>query len=159
MKQLTKPVYKIKNIEENTIDMVRPATSRVTSSQICVAYLREKWEPRTMQSHESVYALYLNSKAEVIFFVKINKGSYMQTTFDLREVMQYAFNIHSDYIIVAHNHPCGKPDPSQADIELTKKIAEAFSMVDLFLLDHIVLTEREYFSFKDAGILPKGGYN
>ncbi len=56
-------------------------------------------------------------------------------------------------MIIAHNHPSGTLIPSQADLNLTKKIAEAGKLLDIALLDHIILTEGSYYSFRDEGDL------
>lgn len=56
-------------------------------------------------------------------------------------------------IIVCHNHPSGKLVPSEADKQLTQKIKEAGITLDIKLLDHLIITEKAYFSFADDGIL------
>ena len=56
-------------------------------------------------------------------------------------------------IIVAHNHPSGKLSASKADIQLTKKIKESGSTLDIKLLDHLIITQKDYFSFVDNGLL------
>jgi len=133
--------------------------AREDGPKICEEYIREWWEAGTMQRHERVYAIYLNRKFQIVYTTQICKGSHRETSFDLRETMLNAFNLNADYIIIAHNHPNGSTEPSDADIQITKKIAEAFRMVDLFLVDHLILTQEDCFSFKTAGILPKPGYN
>ena len=56
-------------------------------------------------------------------------------------------------IIVCHNHPSGKLTPSVADKEITQKIKDAGRTLDIKLLDHLIITEKSYFSFADDGIL------
>jgi DNA repair protein RadC len=71
----------------------------------------------------------------------------------IRLVFKRALELASVGIIVCHNHPSGKLQPSNADKQLTQKIKEAGSTLDIKLLDHLIITEKEYFSFADENLL------
>lgn len=125
----------------------------LTNSIQCEEYLRNIWEKNTIQIHERVYAVYLNHTGERVFHALINKGSYSSTNFDRREAMQYALNVHSNHIVIAHNHPNGDCEPSEQDIITTREVYKAFGSFDIYLVDSIILTHDNYFSFKDNGLL------
>ena len=72
---------------------------------------------------------------------------------DIRLLFKKALKLSAVGIIVAHNHPSGKLKPSTSDIQLTNKIKEAGVTLDIKLLDHLIITEKAYFSFADEGIL------
>jgi len=71
----------------------------------------------------------------------------------VRVLFQTALEQKEVGIILAHNHPSGKLKPSDADIQITKKIKEAGKVMDIQLLDHLIITEYSYYSFADEGIL------
>lgn len=125
----------------------------MTNSADCEAYLRKIWERGTIQSHERVYAVYLNERGEREMHKCICKGSYSGTSFDLREVVHYAMANHLDYVVIAHNHPSGNCMPSKEDLDITRKIYNTLCTLDIKLIDHIIITHDNYYSFKDSGII------
>ena len=72
---------------------------------------------------------------------------------DVRLVYKRALELAAVGIIVCHNHPSGKLQPSAADKQLTSKIKAAGITLDIKLLDHLIITEKAYFSFADQGLL------
>lgn len=72
---------------------------------------------------------------------------------DPRIVFRYALEFNATSIILAHNHPSGSLTPSQSDKLLTQKLKQAGLSLDIKLLDHLIITEKEYFSFADEAIL------
>ncbi|MFY0602949.1 MAG: JAB domain-containing protein [Flavobacteriaceae bacterium] len=103
---------------------------------------------------EHFYALYLNNKNEVIGYHLISIGGITATMVDIRILLQGALLCNSvGMILIFHNHPSGKTNPSKADIALTEKISKACETIDLKLLDHIIITEDSYYSFADNGEL------
>ena len=103
--------------------------------------------------HEEFWVLYLNNSNTVLAKQQISKGGLTQTTVDVRLVFKKAIELFGVGIIICHNHPSGKLQPSQADIQLTQKIKDAGMSLDIQLLDHLIITEKTYFSFADEGIL------
>lgn len=100
-----------------------------------------------------MYAFYLNDKYQIIYHRLLNIGNHKETNFDSRTATECALFIHSNNIIIAHNHPSGIVTPSQKDIEVTKRLVAFYSVLDINLVDHIILTADDYFSFRDAGLL------
>jgi len=103
--------------------------------------------------HEEFWVLFLNNANKVIAKSQISKGGLTATIVDVRLVFKRALEIASVGIIVCHNHPSGKLQPSNADKHLTQKIKEAGNTLDIKLLDHLIITEKAYFSFADEGLL------
>ena len=103
--------------------------------------------------HEEFWVLYLNNANKILFKAQLSKGGMTETLVDVRIVFKIAFEQNAAAIILVHNHPSGKLQPSDADIKLTKKIQNAGKQLDIPILDHIIVTEHAYFSFIDEGIL------
>jgi len=103
--------------------------------------------------HEEFWILYLNNSNKVIRNGQISKGGITSTLVDLRLVFKEALQIGAVGIILAHNHPSGTLKPSQADIHLTKKLKMAGDSLDIKVLDHLIVTEKAYFSFADENML------
>ena len=102
--------------------------------------------------HEEFWVLYLNNSNKVIHKSQISKGGITGTVVDNRMVFKTAFEYHATSIILCHNHPSGKLQASDPDLHLTKKLKLAGQTLDVLVLDHIIITEFGYLSFKDSGI-------
>jgi DNA repair protein RadC len=103
--------------------------------------------------HEEFWVLFLNNSNKVVAKSQISKGGLTATIVDIRLVFKRALELASVGIIVCHNHPSGKLQPSNADKNLTQRIKEAGITLDIKLLDHLIITEKAYFSFADEGLL------
>ena len=103
--------------------------------------------------HEEFWVLFLNNSNKVLAKQQISKGGLTATLVDVRLLFKKALELVSVAIIVCHNHPSGKLQPSNADKQLTQKIKEAGTTLDIKLLDHLIITQKAYFSFADEGIL------
>ncbi|SDW40883.1 RadC family protein [Aequorivita viscosa] len=103
--------------------------------------------------HEEFWILYLNNSNKVIKSGQLSKGGITGTLVDVRLVFKEALQIGAVGIILAHNHPSGTLKPSHADIQLTKKLKIAGDGLDIKVLDHIIVTEKAYFSFADENML------
>lgn len=99
--------------------------------------------------HEEFWVLYLNNSNKVLAKSQISKGGITGTVVDKRLIFKIAFENNATSIILTHNHPSGKLEPSQADIEITKELKLAGKQLDVRVLDHIIITEHGYFSFAD----------
>ncbi len=102
--------------------------------------------------HEEFWVLFLNNSNKVVAKRQISKGGLTGTIVDVRLLFKRALEFVSVAIIVCHNHPSGKLQPSVADKQITQKIIEAGTTLDIKLLDHLIITEKAYFSFADEGI-------
>ena len=103
--------------------------------------------------HEEFWVLFLNNSNKVLAKSQMSKGGITATLVDIRLLFKQALEMAAVGIVVCHNHPSGKLEPSQADKQLTQKIKAAAHTLDIKLLDHLIITEKAYFSFADEGIL------
>ena len=110
------------------------------------SYLREK-------SREHLAALYLNARNEVIFKKHLFVGTLDANIAHPREIFEHALTNHASSVILVHNHPSGDPEPSKADLEITKRITEAGKIMGIDVLDHIIITKTKAFSFKEKKLI------
>jgi DNA repair protein RadC len=103
-------------------------------------------------AHEEFWVLFLNNSNKILFKTQLSKGGMTGTMVDVRIVFKIALEQNATAIILAHNHPSGKLQASDADIQITKKIKTAGQQLDILVLDHIIVTETGYYSFVDEGI-------
>jgi DNA repair protein RadC len=103
--------------------------------------------------HEEFWVLYLNNSNKIIYKTQISKGGITGTLVDARIVFRFALEHHATSIILVHNHPSGKLAASEADVHITQKLKLAGQQLDIPVLDHLIITEKEYLSFADKGML------
>lgn len=103
--------------------------------------------------HEEFWVLYLNNSNKVIYKTQISKGGITGTVVDTRIIYKIALEHNATSVILTHNHPSGVLQASDADKQITKKLKEAGKYLDILVLDHVIVTEKRYFSFADEGIL------
>ncbi len=103
--------------------------------------------------HEEFWILFLNRSNKVITRMKLSQGGLSGTVTDVRMIMKKAVECLASGIIVCHNHPSGNLNPSEADSKITQKIKEAGNLMDIQLLDHLIISDKDYYSFADNGIL------
>ena len=103
--------------------------------------------------HEEFWVLYLNNSNKILHKIQLSKGGITGTIVDARIVFKNALQWGAVAVILAHNHPSGTLKPSKADISLTQKLKKAGESLDIKVLDHLIVTEKAYFSFADASLL------
>jgi DNA repair protein RadC len=103
--------------------------------------------------HEEFWIIYLNNSNKVIKKSQLSKGGITGTLVDVRLVLKNALEVGATGLILVHNHPSGNLKPSEADKQLTNKLKIAAESLDIKVLDHIIVTEKAYFSFADETIL------
>ena len=102
---------------------------------------------------EEFWVIYLNQGNKIIKTEQISRGGITQTSVDVRIIFKRGIELMATAMILAHNHPSGNLVPSEADKNLTKKIMEASKIIDIQILDHIIVTQKDYFSFADEGLI------
>ncbi|HSM63682.1 MAG TPA: DNA repair protein RadC [Gillisia sp.] len=103
--------------------------------------------------HEEFWILYLNNANKIIETFQISKGGITGTLVDVRITLRKALELGAVSLILAHNHPSGNLNPSEADKQLTQKLKTAAESMDIKILDHLIVTEKSYFSFADEGLM------
>ncbi|MEG1649501.1 MAG: DNA repair protein RadC [Rikenellaceae bacterium] len=98
---------------------------------------------------EEFWVVFLNNSNRVLEKTLICQGSIDNTIADTKLIIRRALNLLATKIILAHNHPSGNLKPSSADIETTTKITNAAALFDIKVIDHIIISGTEYYSFND----------
>jgi DNA repair protein RadC len=103
--------------------------------------------------YEEFWILFLNRSNKVTNRMKLSQGGISGTVTDVRMIMKKAIEYLASGIIVCHNHPSGNLTPSESDTRITLKIKETGNIMDIQLLDHLIVSEKDYYSFADNGLL------
>jgi len=103
--------------------------------------------------HEEFWIIYVNNSNKVIQKQLLSKGGITGTLVDVRLVLKSALEVGATGIILVHNHPSGTLKPSESDKQLTKKLKTASESLDIKVLDHLIVTEKAYYSFADENLL------
>tara|TARA_R110000868_G_scaffold336270_1_gene597071 strand:+ start:49 stop:747 length:699 start_codon:yes stop_codon:yes gene_type:complete len=103
--------------------------------------------------HEEFWIIYVNNSNKVIQKNQLSKGGITGTLVDVRLVLKNALEVGATGLILAHNHPSGTLKPSEADKQITQKLKGAAKSLDIKVLDHLIITEKAYFSFADESLL------
>lgn len=123
---------------------------KVTSSAMAYEEVRPFLQDK---EHEEFWVLLLNRANEVIRPVQVSQGGVSGTGVDVKVVFKHAIENLASSVILVHNHPSGNLKASEADLVITRKIAEAGKMLSIPVLDHLIFADSGYFSFADEGIL------
>ncbi len=103
--------------------------------------------------HEEFWILYLNNSNKIIQKNQLSKGGITGTLVDVRLVLKSALEVGATALILCHNHPSGTLKPSQSDKAITQKLKSAANSLDIKVLDHLIVTDKAYFSFADENLL------
>ncbi|WP_316822345.1 RadC family protein [Pedobacter gandavensis] len=123
---------------------------KISSAQDCY---RELSAVMTDLPHEEFWVLLLNRANEVISKQQISKGGLTGTVADPKVIFKIALEHNAAYVVLAHNHPSGNLKPSQEDLKLTAKLVSSGKLLDLHILDHLIITNKSFFSFNDDGLI------
>ncbi len=125
---------------------------KVAGSRDVYDVLSRIWSPK-IDHVEEFLILCLNRANRVLGWAKVSQGGLSGTVADPKIIFQIALKSNACSIIIAHNHPSGNLTPSEADIQLTRKLKEAGLMLDLPVLDHLIISSEGYYSFADEGLI------
>ena len=126
--------------------------TKITTSESASNVIR-KFYFDDINIYESFFILLLNRANNTTGFVKISQGGTAGTVVDIKIIAKYAVDSLSPNVIICHNHPSGNKQPSDADLNITRKIKDALLLLDIKLIDHIIITENDFYSFADNGNL------
>ena len=104
-------------------------------------------------SYEEFWVIYMNRSNRIIDQLKVSQGGISGTVIDIRIILKHAIEKLASTIIICHNHPSGNLQPSKSDIQITSKLKEAAKLHDIELLDHLIISDKNYYSFADEGIM------
>ena len=123
----------------------------VNNSRLMNVVFKQIWNQNDLTIRESFYAIFFNPKLDVVGYRKIGDGSVDAVMVDMRIIFSSALLANATHIAVAHNHPSGSLKPSSADLNLTQQIISASKVLNISFLDHLIITEDDYYSFRDEG--------
>jgi len=125
---------------------------KVSGSADVNSQIRDLW-PVDIEHREAMVSVYLNRANNIVGYSIISVGSISGTICDVKMVFQHGLLCNASSVILVHNHPSGNLKPSTADIDLTKKIKEAGSIIEIQMLDHLIITKEGYCSLADEGLM------
>jgi len=127
---------------EETLPIIRSTKDVIAQ----VVYMRDK-------TREHLMTIYLNARNEMIFKKPMFIGTLNTNLVHPREIFQEALKQNAASVILVHNHPSGDAEPSQDDLEITKRILEAGKIMGIDVLDHVIITKNKAFSFKENKLI------
>lgn len=148
------PHLQVAEIKLTYSSRVKPSQRpKITCSKDAATVLTQSWDPSKIELIEQFKVLFTNRAHAVLGILELSSGGMTATIADPRLIFVAALKAGASGIILAHNHPSGNKTPSQADIELTRKIKEGGKLLEIQLLDHLILTTEGYYSFADEGLI------
>lgn len=164
VKQLTK-IHGIGNVKAVQLKCVGELAKRIASTRRRQQVVLES--PESIASyymermrHEAQEILMLamfDSKSMLIGEKVISVGTSNAALISPREIYRTALQEQAVYIVILHNHPSGNPEPSREDVQVTRKIKQSGEILDILLMDHIIIGDNRYFSFREQDILFEKG--
>ena len=125
---------------------------KIASSFQSQQYARNFYQD-DLEIYESFWVIFLARNNTVKGFVRLSQGGLTGTVVDPRLLAKYALESLACGVILVHNHPSGNTRPSEADLDITRKIKSTLNLFDCNVLDHIILGGDNYYSFADEGII------
>jgi len=129
-------------IQDETLPIINSVKDVIAQA----VYMRDK-------TREHFMTIYLNARNEMIFKKPMFIGTLNASLVHPREIFQEALKQNAASVILVHNHPSGDPEPSQDDLEVTKRLTEAGKIMGIDVLDHVIITKTKFFSFKEKKLI------
>lgn len=126
---------------------------KITKSSEAAKLFRSFFNDGTINFQEEFMMLCMNTAGNVIGYYRVSKGGMVSTVVDIRVIAIIALQTTATKVMVAHNHPSGGLKPSEADINITRKINDGLRTLDIELVDHFIITDESYLSMADEGII------
>ena len=153
-KEISTQLYKVAEVELTYKTKVKASERpQINCSGDAYGLFKQVWEEGKIELVEQFKVLLLNRANKVLGQVNVSSGGVSGTVADPKIIFVAALKANACALIICHNHPSGNLRPSRADEELTIKIKNAGSFLDIRLLDHLVLSSEGFLSFADEGLL------
>lgn len=123
----------------------------IKSSVDAYTIFMNHWDTNKIELVEQFKVMFLNRANRVLGIYEASSGGTTGTVVDIRLLFTGALKSNAVAMILCHNHPSGNTNPSDADLQLTKKICEAGRVLDIQVLDHVIITPERYYSLADEG--------
>lgn len=128
---------------------------KVNNSKDSYDILLDSWDKNILELQEEFKILLLNRGNIVLGVYPMSRGGVSGTVVDAKLVFSVALKCNASSIIIAHNHPSSGLVPSKADKLITEKLKQAGKCLDIVLLDHLIITKDDFYSFSDSGLLTR----
>jgi DNA repair protein RadC len=146
--------FEVAEIQLSYRTKVKPSQRpKVASSKDAYDILLENWDEDKLEFIEQFKVLLLNRASKVLGIYEASTGGVSGTVADPKLIFAAAIKANASAVILSHSHPSGQLKPSDADINLTKKLVEGGKFLEIHVLDHIIITSESYFSFADEGLM------
>ncbi len=120
----------------------------------CSLQIFRHFQPRMIHLRkECFWAVLLNGKNRFLKLARVSEGSLTASLVHPREVFRPAILAAAAGLLCVHNHPSGDPAPSPEDLQITRRLVEVGRLIGIRVLDHVIVGEKEYFSFADEGMI------
>lgn len=126
--------------------------AKIMKSEDAKDYVLQLYQ-EDLSIYESFYILLMNRQNSVDGWYQLSKGGINGTVIDVRIICKIALDCFASSVILVHNHPSGNKKPSESDRAITMKIANALTILDIKVLDHVIITTNGHYSFADNGEL------
>lgn len=155
IKKELKPLMQVSEIDLIYKSKVRPRDRpTIKSSKDAFDILISAYDKNKIELVEQFFALFVNRANKVLAIYCVSSGGITGTVADPRLIFSAGLLLSAVGCLICHNHPSQNPRPSEADIELTKRMKAAGELLEIKLLDHLIITDNEgYFSMTDHGII------
>ena len=121
----------------------------------CIGELSKRMERLRHEEQEILIVMLLDGKNHFLGEQMLSRGTVNSTLITPREVFMEALKFHAVSVILVHNHPSGDPTPSECDKKITERIYRSGEILGVKLLDHVVIGDQRYISFKEQGMMPE----
>lgn len=146
--------YQVAEIQLIYKSNVKPSERpKISSSSEARDVLMGTWDINKLELMEQFKVMLTNRANKVLGIFELSTGGVSGTVADPKLIFAAAIKAAATGFILAHNHPSGNLQPSQADIDLTRRIKEGGKLLEIQLLDHIIVTSEGYYSFADEGLI------
>ena len=143
-------IGQVKAVQIKCIGELSKRIAKAAARPQMVMYYMERMRH---EEQEQMICAMLNTKNQFLGDEVISRGTVNASLVSPRDLILAAFRHRAVYMILVHNHPSGNPEPSKDDLLFTKRVWEAGALVDIPLLDHVVIGDQQYFSFRQEGLL------
>jgi len=149
-----KRLYEVAEIQLIYKSDVKPSQRpKVNGAKDAYNVLLENWNDSKIEFVEQFKVLLQNRANKALGVFEVSSGSSTGTVADPKLIFAAAIKANACGIILAHNHPSGNLQPSQADIDLTKKVKEGGKLLEIQVVDHLIVTKEGYYSFANDGLI------
>ncbi|WP_317126436.1 JAB domain-containing protein [Pedobacter psychroterrae] len=126
---------------------------KITTSKDTYQLLMNYWEVGRLEFLEEFKIILLNRRNRTLGIINLSMGGFAGVVVDSKVIFAAALTACASGIVLAHNHPSGEVQPSQQDIELTKRLVDGGKILDIAVLDHLIISSDGYYSFSDSGLI------